>query len=201
MAFGLASLSRLRLWARVAIFVLFIVVIFISLPYLQTLTSFQRFSTIGAEIGGGDLNQRSGLWRDGLAAFVEHPLVGVGSNMYRSVNSLGKLAHNSFISVLVELGLIGFVLFGIILTLAVIQALRQPRWDKYFWLTFLAVWVIGASSLSWEFRKPTWLLLSLMVVSGALATHYVEASPIIQRVEPADPFLQPAKMNELRQGE
>jgi O-antigen ligase len=201
MAFGIASLARLRLWARVAIFLVFVAAIFISLPYLQTLTSFQRFSTIGAELGEGDLNQRSGIWSDGLAAFAERPLVGVGRNMYRSVNSLGKLAHNSFISVLVEVGLIGFALFGIILTLAVLQALGQPKWDKRFWLTFLAVWVIGASSLSWEFRKPTWLLLSLMVVSGALASRHVEASSIIQRNEPTDHFLRSANMNKLPQGE
>ena len=35
----------------------------------------------------------------------ERPLLGVGANMYRTVNTLGKEAHNSFVSVLVELGL------------------------------------------------------------------------------------------------
>jgi O-antigen ligase len=91
--------------------------------------------------------------------------------MYRSVNSLGKLAHNSFISVLVELGLIGFILFGTILGIATIKAWSQPRWDSRFWLTVLAVWAIGASSLTYEYRKATWLFLSLLIASAAL-THY-----------------------------
>ncbi|MDX1520488.1 MAG: O-antigen ligase family protein, partial [Anaerolineae bacterium] len=174
MAFGLASLTRLRLWARVTIFVLLTSAILVLLPHVQTLTSFQRFSTISSELGGGDFNQRGGLWREGLAAFTESPLIGVGANRYRSVNSLGKLAHNSFISVLVELGVIGFALFGSILMIAVIEAWRQPKWEASFWLTWLAVWTIGASSLTYEYRKATWLILSLLIVSGALTANREE---------------------------
>ena len=172
MAFGLASLSHLRLWARIAIFILLTSAILILLPHVQTLRSFQRFSTIGTELTQGDLNNRTNNWREGLATFVEHPLKGVGSGMYRSVNSLGKLAHNSYISVLVELGLIGFVLFGSILMIAVNQAWSHPsKWDKSFWLSLLVVWAIGASTLTWEYRKTTWLFLSLIVASAALIKH------------------------------
>jgi len=172
MAFGLASLSHLRLWARIAIFILLTSAILILLPHVQTLRSFQRFSTIGTELTQGDLNNRTNNWREGLATFVEHPLKGVGSGMYRSVNSLGKVAHNSYISVLVELGLIGFVLFGSILMIAVNQAWSHPsKWDKSFWLSLLVVWAIGASTLTWEYRKTTWLFLSLIVASAALIKH------------------------------
>lgn len=167
MAFGLASLTRVRLWIRGAILLFLISAATFSLPYLQTLTSFQRFSTTGTELTEGDLNQRGGLWREGLAAFTEHPLTGIGSNMYRSVNSLGKVAHNSFISVLVELGLIGFILFGTILMIAAMQALAHSKWNASFWLTLLLVWAIGASTLTWEHRKSTWLFLSMLVVSAA----------------------------------
>lgn len=184
MAFGLASLTRLRLTARTAIFLLLTSALLILLPHVQTLRSFQRLGTTYVELTEGDLNQRTGLWREGLASFEEHPLVGVGSNMYRSVNSRDKVAHNSFLSVLVEVGLIGFVLFGIIMTIAVIQALGQPKWDSRFWLTVLAVWAIGASSLTWEHRKTTWLFLSLLIVSAALTSHRDEAAPLVRRNEP-----------------
>jgi O-antigen ligase len=174
MAFGLASLTRLRLWARIAIFLLLTSAIFILLPYVQTLKSFQRLGTTGAEITEGDLNDRTGIWRQGLSSFVEHPIIGVGSNMYRSVNRLGKVGHNSFISVLVELGLIGFLLFGIILAIVFTQAWsHQSKWDKSFWLTVFAVWTIGSSTLTWEHRKTTWLFLSFIVASAAL-TRYRE---------------------------
>jgi len=170
MAFGLISMTRLRIWARIAIFVLLTVVILILWPYVQTLESFQRLGTTGTELTEGDLNNRTNNWSEGLNSFVEHPLLGVGSNMYRSVNSLGKVGHNSFISVLVELGLVGFLLFGIILAIVVTQAWSHPlRWDKSFWLTVFAVWTIGSSTLTWEHRKTTWLFLSFIVASAILA--------------------------------
>lgn len=170
-AYGLASLTRLRLWARSAILLLLISAVLILIPYVATLKSFQRLGTTSTEITEGDLNNRTNNWREGLASFAEHPLLGIGSNMYRSVNSLDKVAHNSFLSVLVEVGLIGFALFGIILTIVLIQAWGQPKWDSRFWLTVLAVWAIGASTLTWEYRKTTWLFLSLLIAHSAVASH------------------------------
>ncbi len=171
MAFGLASLTRLRLAARMAIFVLLAAVILILLPQVQTLSSFQRFGTTASSLAEGDLNQRTIIWSDGLAAFTESPVLGVGSNMYRSVNRLGKVAHNSFLSVLVELGLIGFALFGTMMAIAIFKALGQRRWEAGFWLTVLMVWTIGASTLTWEYRRSTWLFLSLLIANAALIAH------------------------------
>jgi O-antigen ligase len=184
MAFGLASLTRLRLWARIAIFVLLTLAVIVLLPYVQSLESFQRLGTTTTELTQGDLNNRTNNWSEGLDTFVEHPIIGVGTNMYRSVNSLGKVAHNSFISILVELGLVGFFLFAIILTIVFTQAWKhQSKWDRSFWLTVLAVWAIGSFTLTWEYRKSTWLFLSFIVASAALAryrerkTHKVTRSP------------------------
>jgi O-antigen ligase len=88
--------------------------------------------------------------------------------MFRSVNIENKVAHNSFISVLVELGVIGFALFVLILTIAMIEAARQTKWHSRFWVSVLVTWVIAASTLTLEYRKPTWLFLSLVVASAAL---------------------------------
>jgi O-antigen ligase len=167
--YGLVSLSRLRITTRIAIVFLLISVSLILLPNVQSLKSFQRFNTISAEITQGDLNSRTEIWQEGLDSFNEHPILGVGSNMYRSINSFGKVAHNSFISVLVELGLVGLVLFGIILAITFVQAWELPKWDSIFWLTVLLVWTIGASTLSWEYRKSTWLFLTFLVAFGSLS--------------------------------
>lgn len=174
MAYGLISLTRLRLWARIAIFLILSGAILYLWPRVQTLESFQRLGTTGTELTEGTLNNRTNNWQEGLQTFVEHPIIGVGTNMYRSVNSLGKVGHNSFISVLVELGLIGFFLFAIILAIVVTEAWRHPsKWDKSFWLTLFAVWTIGSSTLTWEHRKTTWLFMSFIVASAAL-TRYRE---------------------------
>jgi O-antigen ligase len=198
MAFGLASLTRLRLAARIGLLLLLIAAGFILLPLIPQ-ASLQRLGTTGTELTGGDLNGRIEIWRDGLASFAEHPFIGVGSNMFRSVTSVhvvshsvlgrgftgvGKVAHNSFLSVLVEVGLIGFALFGIMITIAVIQAWGQPKWDASFWLAVLATWAISAFTLTWEFRKPTWLFLSLVIVSAALTTQRQVVTPLVRPNKP-----------------
>jgi O-antigen ligase len=165
--FGLASLTHVRLSTRIAIFLFLIVAAYVLLPLIPQ-ESFQRLGTTGTEISSGDLNGRLELWRQGLAAFEEHPLLGVGSNMYRSVNTEHKVAHNSFISVLVELGLVGFVLFGIVLAMAIRQIFGLSTWDTRLWLAVLAGWVVAASTLTWEYRKPTWLFLCFVVANAAL---------------------------------
>ena len=154
-------------------------IILFLLPHVQTLESFQRLSTTGTELTSGDLNNRTNNWSVGFASFLEHPVLGVGSNMYRSINSLaktaeGKVSHNSYLSVLVELGLIGFVIFAIILGIAFTQAWRQSKWQSWFWLTVLAVWSLGAFTLTWEARKSTWLFLSFIVVSAAITNRQEE---------------------------
>ncbi len=168
MIFGIASLSRVQRSTRILIFIFITLAIIAILPYVGTLTSFQRLGTITDEITAGDLTGRLTIWDEGLDSFGDHPLIGVGANMYRSVNSIGKVAHNSFLSVLVELGLIGFLLFGLILIIVFIRAWSLPKWDKRFWLTLLVVWLIGASTLTWEYRKTTWLFMSLVVANAAL---------------------------------
>ena len=166
--FGLILLKRVRFWVKALVLLVLISAVLYLLPQIQSLRSFQRFGTIGTELASGDLNRRTLLWQEGLATFAEHPLLGVGSNMYRSVDSLDKVAHNSYISVLVELGLVGFVLFGAILVIVFSQAWVQPRWDSWFWLTVLLVWGIGSFTLTWEYRKTTWLFLSFVIASAAL---------------------------------
>lgn len=164
--YGLATLTRLRLVARVLVVAALSAALFFLLPIVQPLTSFQRLGTTGTEVTEGDLNGRIAQWEQGLRAFTDHPVFGVGTNMYRSVNTLDKVAHNSYLSVLVELGLIGFVLFAAILWMVVGHVRRLPRVDRHFWMTVLLVWAIGASTLTWEHRKTTWLFLTFAVAAS-----------------------------------
>jgi O-antigen ligase len=178
--YGLATLTRLRLVARVAVVMLLAAALFVLLPIVQPLTSFQRLGTTGSEVVHGDLNERTELWADGLQAFQQSPVLGVGTDMYRSVSGLNKVAHNTYISVLVEEGLIGLVLFVAILWVVFRHVRRLPRWDRNFWLTTLIVLAIGASTLTWEQRKTTWLFLTFAVAAAAAARNRLRpAGPII----------------------
>lgn len=166
--YGLATLTKLKIHTRVAVVVVLAASLFVLLPIVQPLSSFQRLGTTGTEVTQGDLNGRTGQWAQGLRAFMEHPILGVGTDMYRTVNTLNKTAHNSYLSVLVEEGLIGFTIFLSILGIVALQVLRLPKWDRNFWLTSLLVWAIGASTLTWEHRKTTWLFLTFAVAAAVI---------------------------------
>jgi O-antigen ligase len=124
---------------------------------------------MGTEITEGDWNGRLGIWREGLQLFAEHPWLGVGGGAFRTAAlEAGKLAHNFVISLLAEVGLIGFALFGAVLSMAAYDAVGQPKWLRRLWLAMFVAWLIGAISHNWEYRKQTWLFLG-MVTAGATA--------------------------------
>jgi exopolysaccharide production protein ExoQ len=173
--FGIASLTRLRPFTRLAVILVLGIALYTLAPVISPLESFQRLGTTGTEVTQGDLNGRILQWSQGLVSFEDHPVLGIGTNRYRSVNTLGKEAHNSYVSVLVELGLVGLALFAAVIGMALARALATHGWDRYFWLTILGVWAIGASTLTWEHRKSTWLFLSLMVAAGAEAQAQAQA--------------------------
>jgi O-antigen ligase len=184
MVFGLASLTSLRLPTRTAIFVVLITSLYLLTPVVEPLRSFERLATTHAEARQGNLSGRRDQWRESLASFGERPILGVGTNMFRSVNNQGKVAHNSFLSILIELGLIGLALFGAVVMIAVIHALRQPGWHRIFCLVILLVWAIGASALTWEDRKTTWLFMGMVVVSAALRPQR-QATESVMRLGPS----------------
>jgi O-antigen ligase len=164
--FGLALMLRLRRSAMIGVMVLLIAAASVVVPRIPE-ASVARLGTTAAEVRSGDLNGRVELWSEGLESFRRHALLGVGGNMFRSINIEGKVAHNTFLSVLVELGILGFLLCAVMLINVGAQALNQPTWDRRLWLCILATWAIGASMLTWEHRKPTWLFLNLIVASAA----------------------------------
>jgi hypothetical protein len=84
------------------------------------------------------------------------------------------------------------LLFGLILAVAIMQALRQPKWEAAFWLTMLLVWAICASSLTYEHRKATWLILSMVVASAALSSQSDQFVSILPRRDAERPMVQHA---------
>jgi O-antigen ligase len=149
-------------------------------------TSWSRLGTIGAEVSSGTLNERTMIWQAGWVVFGQSPFRGVGAGAFApSVeHAMGMpfhgsgeedgapvnvelVAHNTFISVLVEQGVIGLALFlGMFLTL-VLCACHFPVVDRAFWLSLLLTWSIGVSSLTWEDRKPSWFIFGILAAAAA----------------------------------
>ena len=168
-AYILVSLNRIhaafRFWLSGVILLSVCVV-----GYVVPQASIDRMGTVSHEFTTGDLNGRVALWRQGWAAFSQRPLTGIGSYGFRTLigNKPPFVAHNSAMSVLVELGLIGFSCFAFLGLLVLRAARNHPRGSRGLWLSMLAVLFLGVSALTWEHRKPFWLMTSLLTCSACL---------------------------------
>ena len=107
----LATTTRLKFGMKALLFC-FLITTFLALPVLLPEASLDRLSTVGTSISEGDLGGRVILWRAGVAEFARHPLLGVGSGAFPAVAEFHSVVHNTFLSVLTEVGIIGFVLFA-----------------------------------------------------------------------------------------
>ena len=147
-------------------------------------SSWSRLSTIGSEISSGTLNERTMIWQIGWQIFGQAPFQGVGSEAFAGTaeHSLGLAsnsntdmgvanarlaAHNTFFSILLEEGVIGFALFFALLITLVLSAWQLPHLERTFWLCILATWAVGALDLTWEDRKPTWFIFALLIAVTA----------------------------------
>jgi O-antigen ligase len=144
-----------------------------------------RYRTIGYEVANGGMNGRQFMWDAALDIANDHPILGTGAGTF--VYAMGfhtsnpLAAHNTFISVFVELGFVGFLWFAALL-ISVAYGLwnNSRRGDLAFWFVLIGTWVAGANTLSWEMRKPTWLILAL-----ATAWAYVDRRTGVSPPQPA----------------
>jgi O-antigen ligase len=174
-AFLVSSFGLLRMrWSRRLILVAALGVCVWCLVAFVPEESWTRISTISAQIDSGDLNQRTAIWAAGLREFATHPVLGVGEGAYLQVSSryLGEsfVAHNTFVSVLVELGIVGFLIFGAILVKTARALWRMAGSNRLMWIAIASTWFVGVLAATWETQKPTWLLIALVSVAARLRT-------------------------------
>jgi O-antigen ligase len=163
------TLSRMS-WAQRGIAALACVALALCTLYFIPQTSLDRYLSAGTELTEGTLTHRTVIWAAGLQVFREHSFLGVGAGAYGSavvrIIDIPYIAHNTFLSVLVELGVVGASLLALLLASLAYSAFRLPYLEKRIWLALLGTWVIGASSMTWENRKTTWLLFGLIAAQA-----------------------------------
>lgn len=134
------------------------------------------------ELGSEDsaLSGRWGIWVESSRAFLDRPIVGAGLDAHRAAVSGGlddvrtfkgteKEAHNTYISVLVETGIVGFLILATLIVTVVKRIRRLSGWRAWYWSAQVSVLAIGAMSLSLEESKSIWIFLSLCVATSAVA--------------------------------
>lgn len=157
--------QRIRLERKFLIFVLLLFSIVALLPFIPP-ALINRIGTIGNSISQADMGGRVTMWRKSIEVLVQYPIFGVGAGAID--RRIGGAVHNTIISVATETGVVGLTFFFIILGLVVYNVFRLPRKTSGLWLAIFTTWAIGAISLSWEFRKLTWIILNFIVIESSL---------------------------------
>lgn len=128
----------------------------------------KRFASTGAEVQDLRFGGRFRLWMAGLHAFAEQPVIGYGAGTFKravtpwlGVNT--QVAHNSFLSVLVEQGIVGFLFYSMMFIAVFLAVMDLPTLERRFALVLLATLGIAMLPLTWEHRKAAWFVLAALL--------------------------------------
>jgi O-antigen ligase len=132
--------------------------------------NWDRVLSTAEEARSGTMSRRTDIWSAGLQIFRENPLLGVGAGAFGA--AIGPFienqtsAHNAYIAVLVEQGVIGFFVFAGLLAACVHCVYHLPQPDRKVWAVLGLAWLVGVMSGAWQYHKVTWLLFGLMAAQG-----------------------------------
>jgi O-antigen ligase len=140
-----------------------------------------RLGSTETEITEGTMDARTVIWHAGLEVYADHPFLGIGAGAFpvavQAKTATAWAPHNTFLSVLVELGAVGFAIFTVMLFTLITAAMRMQNLERSLWLVMLLSWGLGCFVMNWEYYKPTWFLFAMLAAqSAAYAT-----APVRQR--------------------
>ena len=191
------TLVEMRGRHRVAVVVLGVAAVQ-GIALIVTRECFTRFAGMDREIVRGSWTYRRQILRSGLDVYSRYPILGIGCGAFTTVvpvlqragpplPSGSQASHNTYLSMLVEEGVVGLLSLALILALGARLAWSMPPRERKLWLVLLGAWMVGVCSLTWEYRKPTWFLLALLAAQAAALTPGRSRAPGSAAESPAEP--------------
>lgn len=111
-------------------------------------------------------NLREEIWIAGINAWKSRPIWGTGTGSYqtevRAALSRPLVAHNSSVSQLVELGLIGFFLWASVLGVLWFRSGNLSLLDRLRSRSMLLLWFVSTTFAGLEYKKLTFFVLAIL---------------------------------------
>jgi len=148
---------------------IYLIVIFDVFEFSLLTRNIDRLLTSRTEIEYGDMNNRVYLWEESVKVFLDHPM-GVGLGQFVHYNKLSLSSQNGFLSVLVNLGIFGFLAY-IYLFYQLIQFIYKSEIDliiKYCIYIIIFTVVLANFTSALEFNEIIWAPLTLAITLVAI---------------------------------
>lgn len=163
--------------------------------------------------GTDTMGLRYALWEAGWEMWKDHPLFGVGMGMFPSTLKYypnptysmffmrGLVAHNTYVAILAETGLIGFILFSGLL-ISVVHSLLKSRkkldeeWKPIanVWLIVMIILLIGGITKTDQAEKILWLTMGVITfVANQTKTTFSKNHTSNTKTDPKDKHLHRTK--------
>jgi len=140
--------------------------------------------TAGRSSAQSGLGGRLHLWEYSLAAYLENPLLGVGSGGSRtamldyigheglpiSLAMGGRSVHSAYIAILTETGAVGMLLYFAVIASLIIRIRSFPRQEALLFLSLMGVGLITALAMTNETVRDFNLALFMSVIFLHLKT-------------------------------
>ena len=118
--------------------------------------------------------EREVQWNAGLESWREVPLTGVGAGAFiAAVTARGYpplVAHNTFVQILVDNGIVGMALMLVVWVLLMRIAWHLPWRDRFLWLGVGGVWAVVAMTTSLEYSKITWFVYAWIILQPRISS-------------------------------
>lgn len=119
----------------------------------------------------GESSDRTGAWVGGLEAFLSSPVFGVGWGRLVDEVSTGIPAHNWYITILGETGIVGFILWAVFLVTIAAALRKRSRTARTVGFTVLVTWMVASMFLELPLVYAA-TGLALMVLGVAISADW-----------------------------
>lgn len=130
--------------------------------------SIDRIMSSGQSISSGTLNNRTVIWGASLDQWKKSPIMGNGIGSLRYVINANHVeydsAHSTYIHILTENGIIGILLYLLIILTIVYYSLTAPFSDMLFLMALLFTILVSQITQHTHFHKETWFALTMLAI-------------------------------------
>ena len=138
--------------------------------------SVDRIFSSSKSISSGTLNGRTVIWNASFQQWEKSPIIGSGigsmEQMLRGTHVDFDNAHNTYIQVLMELGIIGLLLHLLTLLSIAYYLQKTPTNDKAYITSLLLVVLVSQITMNTLYDKEVWFALTMLAIHAHIISRY-----------------------------